>query len=83
MLKRNFKNKTVNLIFLIANILLVLKLTQMISILNAFAQIGGTDGSIGNGLRTFSDVFLVIQLLLLVLLTFSGIKTGLNYKQTN
>ncbi len=79
MLRRNFKNKTANLIFLAANILLVLKITQLISILNAFAQISETETSIRNGLMAFSNVLLVIQVFLLILLTFSGIKTGLNY----
>jgi len=82
MLRRNFKNKTANLIFLIINILLILKLTQTIYILKSFVQIDEIGTDIGRELMAFSNVLLVIQVILLIILGYSGIKTGLNYKKT-
>jgi len=80
MLRRNFKNKSANVIFLIVNILLVIKLTQTIYILNAFAQSAENETEMESGLMAFSNVLLTTQVFLLILLGFSGIKTGLNYK---
>lgn len=86
MLRRNFKNKTANLIFLIANVLLVLKLTQLMYMLGAFTRAGGiiepsapgneTITNFGNWISTFSEILLVIQALLLILLAFCAMKVG-------
>ncbi|RPG37181.1 MAG: hypothetical protein CBB72_002830 [Muricauda sp. TMED12] len=90
MLRRNFKNLTANLIFMIADITLILMFTFLISLVNSIQEIpgsteypplsGGIEGSNGNGWNAHY-ILLTIQLFLIILLTISGIKTGLNYKQ--
>ena len=90
MLKRNFKNLTANLIFMISDLTLILIFTFLISLVNSIRAIpttaeyevfrGGIEGSNGNGWNAYY-VLLTIQLLLIILLIISGIKTGLNYKQ--
>ena len=90
MLKETFKNLAVNTIFLIINVLAIIVLTQIISIVDSFAKISGTteypplsDGIVehsGNSAETFSFILLISQILLLILLIYSSIKTGENYK---
>jgi len=88
----NFKNLTVNLIFIISDLALILVFTFIISLLNSMREIPGTieypplsgienityDGNVWNN---FYYALLSVQLILLLLLAFSGIKTGINYKQ--
>jgi heme/copper-type cytochrome/quinol oxidase subunit 1 len=91
MVRRNFKNLTANLIFMISNITLILIFTFLIILANGMREIPGTteypplSGGIienaGNGWNDVYYVLLVIQLILIILLTLSGIKTGLNYKR--
>ena len=92
MLRRNFKNLTANLIFMISDITLILIFTFMISLVNSIREIPGSteypplsDGIVenaGNGWNNAYYILLIIQLILIILLTISGIKTGLNYKRT-
>ncbi|VAV86155.1 hypothetical protein MNBD_BACTEROID02-1635, partial [hydrothermal vent metagenome] len=88
----NFKNHTTNLIFIISNILLINLFTIFILLINTFTKIAGTteypplSGGIveqsGNGISMLSNVFLIIQIILMILLAFSGIKIGQNYNRT-
>lgn len=88
----NFKNLTANLIFMISDITLILIFTFLISLVNSIREISGSteypplSGGIvendGNGWNNAYYILLVIQLILMILLTISGIKTGLNYKRT-
>ena len=92
MLRRNFKNLTANLIFLISDITLILIFTFLISLVNSIREIpgsteypplsGGIVENAGNGWNNAYYILLIIQLILIILLTISGIKTGLNYKRT-
>ena len=89
MLKETFKNLIVNIIFLTSNTLVILILTQIISIVDSFAKIsgtteypplsGGTVEHTGNSTETFSFILLITQILFLILLIYSSIKTGKNY----
>jgi hypothetical protein len=82
---------TATLIFMISNITLILIFTFLIILANGMREIPGTteypplSGGIienaGNGWNDVYYVLLVIQLILIILLTLSGIKTGLNYKR--
>ena len=92
MLRRNFKNLTANLIFMISDISLILIFTFLISLVNSIREIPGSteypplsSGIVengGNGWNNAYYVLLIIQLILIILLAISGIKTGLNYKRT-
>ncbi|MDG4717227.1 hypothetical protein [Winogradskyella marincola] len=92
MLRRNFKNLTANLIFMISDISLILIFTFLISLVNSIREIpgsteypplsGGIVENAGNGWNNAYFVLLIIQLILIILLAISGIKTGLNYKRT-
>ncbi|WP_425077815.1 hypothetical protein [Psychroserpens sp. S379A] len=92
MLRRNFKNLTANLIFMISDITLILIFTFLISLVNSIREIpgsteypplsGGIVENAGNGWNNAYYILLIIQLILIILLTISGIKTGLNYKRT-
>ncbi len=92
MLRRNFKNLTANLIFMISNITLILIFTFLISLVNSIREIpgsteypplsGGIVENAGNGWNNAYYILLGIQLILIILLSISGIKTGLNNKRT-
>ena len=91
MIWRNFKNLTANIIFMISNIVLIFIFTSLISLVNSIREISGTteypplSGGIvenaGNEWNNAYYILLIIQLILIILLTISGIKTGLNYKK--
>ena len=91
MLRRNFKNLTANLIFMISDISLILIFTFLISLVNSIREIpgsteypplsGGIVENAGNGWNNAFYILLIIQLILIILLTISGIKTGLNYRR--
>lgn len=59
----------------------------MISISGSFTQsIEAVESSesvnyIGNGFNIFSNVLVLTQILLLILMAYSGIKTGMNYRE--
>ena len=92
MLRRNFKNLTANLIFMISDITMILIFTFLITLINSIREIpgateypplsGGIVENEGNGWNSAYYILLGIQLILIILLTISGIKTGLNYKRT-
>ena len=89
MLRRNFKNLTANLIFMISDISLILIFTFLISLVNSIREIpssteypplsGGVVENAENGWNNAYYILLIIQLILIILLTISGIKTGRNY----
>ena len=91
MLRRNFKNLTANLIFMISDITLIFIFTFLISFVNSIREIPGStefpplsDGIVenaGNGWNNAFYILLIIQLILIILLTISGIKTGRNYNR--
>ena len=93
MLRRNFKNLTANLIFIISNISLILIFTYLISSVNSLKKAqntleypelsGETFENVTNRWNSNYDNLLIIQLILIVLLIISGIKTGLNFKRRN
>jgi heme/copper-type cytochrome/quinol oxidase subunit 1 len=91
MLRRNFKNLTANIIFIVACIFIIFTLNTLITMVNSFAQFSGTTeypplsgGSveeITKGFGVLQIVLSIVQILLLILLAYSGFKTGLNFKQ--
>ncbi|UJH90904.1 hypothetical protein LZ575_19730 [Antarcticibacterium sp. 1MA-6-2] len=91
MLGRNFKNLTANLIFMVSDITLIMVITFLISLISSIQEIPGSTeypplsgGSVENSGDIWNNVYnvlLVIQVFLIILLTISGIKTGLNYKR--
>lgn len=91
MLRRNFKNLTANLIFMISDITLILIFTFLISLVNSIREIPGSTEypplssgiveNTGNGWNNAFYILLIIQLILIILLTISGIKTGRNYNR--
>lgn len=91
MLRRNFKNRTANLIFMISDIVLIFIFTLLITLVSSLREIpgttvypplsGGTVEHTGNGWNTIYFVLLIFQPILILLLVLSGIKTGLHYKQ--
>lgn len=91
MLWRNFKNLTANIIFMISDISMIFILTFLISLANGHREIpgrteypplsGGIVENTGNGWNNAYYVLLITQLILIILLLISGIKTGLNYKR--
>ena len=86
MLRRNFKNLTVNLIFMICGLLNIWVLTGIISIVNSYIGITETteynlpvtNNMFGNA----STILYSIQIIIVGLIAYSGFKTGRNYKQT-
>ncbi|WP_452219625.1 hypothetical protein [Lacinutrix salivirga] len=91
-----FKNLTVSIIFMSATIVLILILTDINSILDSLIQqtSGWTiypplsAGEIEpenlpqkNDFSMFSTIINILQLVLLILLAFSGFKTGQHYKK--
>ncbi|MGN7514101.1 MAG: hypothetical protein ACTHOM_06970 [Allomuricauda sp.] len=89
MLGRNFKNLTANLIFMISDIILIVVFTFLISLVNALREVpsateyapldGGMVENAGNGWNNAYYILGAIQLILILLLTVSGIKTGYNH----
>lgn len=91
MLRRSFKNLTANVIFIIATIILIALCTQIISIVDSAAQFSNPSEYSGsgdlstevheNGFDSITKILLIVQVLLLIFLTFCGFKTGKNYRQ--
>ena len=91
MLGRNFKNLTVNLIFMVSDITLIVVFTFLISMVNAVREVpsateyapagGGMVENAGNGWNNAYYILVAIQLILILLLTVSGIKTGYNHSR--
>ncbi|WP_188373774.1 hypothetical protein [Winogradskyella haliclonae] len=77
---------------MISDITLILIFTFLISLVNSIREIpdsteypplsGGIVENAGNGWNNAYYILLIIQLILIILLTISGIKTGMNYKRT-
>ncbi|MDT0622945.1 hypothetical protein [Croceitalea vernalis] len=83
--RRNFKNITSNLILMIVTILFVLVLGKLIAMLDFF---GGPNNNqnvpldkspVENAIGILSKVMFVLQIGLLILLSYCGFKTGRNY----
>ncbi|RMB56034.1 hypothetical protein EAX61_16305 [Dokdonia sinensis] len=85
MLRRNFKNLTVNLIFMICGILSIWVLTGIISIVSSY--IGVTETTEYNLPVTntmfdnVSKLLYLILIIIVILIAYSGFKTGLNYRK--
>ena len=95
-LRRNYKNLMANLILMISTILLILVFIGIDSIVEALIQqtsewtiypplsAGKNIPEIEpkeNSFEILSNVLFLIQILLLIFLTYCGFKTGRNYKQ--
>lgn len=81
MLKGNFKNRSANIIFLIANIFLIIKVTQTIYMLKVLTESSEKRTETGMVLKSFSNTLLASEVFLLILLVFIGIKIGSSYKR--
>ena len=90
MLHNNFKNATVNSIFMISDIALIVIFTFLISWVNSISSIpttsyspsaGAIDENTGNLWHTVEYCLISTQLILIILLAVSGVKTGLHRKQ--
>lgn len=92
---QNFRNSTVNLILIITTIILSFVVIEVKSILDHLIQqtsgwtiypplsAGESEHpgeNISTNLEVFSYIIFVIQVLLLILLAYTGFKTGVNYK---
>ena len=86
MLRRNYKNLTANLIFMISGLMSIWVLTGMISIVNSYVGISKTTEYnlpvTNNIFDNFSTVLYTIQIIIIGLIAYSGFKTGRNYKLT-
>jgi heme/copper-type cytochrome/quinol oxidase subunit 1 len=86
MLRRNFKNLTVNLIFIFCGLLSIWVLTGIISIVNSY--IGVTETTeynlpvTNNMFDNVSILLYLILIIIVILIAYSGFKTGLNYRKT-
>mgnify|MGYP003666286580 CR=1 FL=1 len=92
MLHNNFKNATVNSIFMISDIVLIVIFTFLISWVNSISSIsttsyspsaGAIDENTGNLWYTFECSLISTQLLLIILLAVSSMKTGLHRNKRN
>ncbi|MHA7832461.1 MAG: hypothetical protein ACX93O_15305 [Flagellimonas sp.] len=91
MLRRKFKNLTVNLIFMIANFFMNLSVVGLLSLIKSYARSATAiqNNTSESGIldsNSFEFIFLWVlllffQIILLVSLGYSGFKTGLNYKK--
>ncbi len=86
MLRRNFKNLTANLIFMVTGLLNIWFLTGIISIINSYIEVTEiTEYNLpftNNMFNNVATILYLIQLIIVVLIVYSGFKTGQNYKQT-
>ena len=95
-IRRSFKNLTANLILMIATILLILVFIGLGSTTDAFMrespgwtiypltgskEITSEITAVQNDLKILSNVILMTQVLLMILLAFCGFKTGQFYKR--
>lgn len=84
MLRRNFKNLTANVVFMISGLLGVWILTGMITIINSY--IGVTETTeynlpvTNNMFDNISTILYLTQIIIVGLIAYSGFKTGRNYK---
>ena len=84
MLKRNFKNLTANMIFIISGLFSIWILTGMISIVNSY--IGVTETAeyklpvTNNIFDNVSTILYILQIIIVGFIVYSGFKTGRNYK---
>lgn len=85
MLRRNFKNLTANLIFMISGLLSVWILTGMIAMVNS--HIGVTETTeynlpvTNNTFDNVSTILYLIQIAIVGLIAYCGFQAGRNYKQ--
>ncbi|OIQ30890.1 MAG: hypothetical protein BM564_01370 [Bacteroidetes bacterium MedPE-SWsnd-G2] len=85
MLRRNFKNLTANLIFMISGLLSIWILTGIISIVNSY--IGVTETTeynlpvTNNMFDNVSTILYLTQIIIVILIAYSGFRTGLNYSK--
>ena len=88
-IRQSFRNTTSNFILIIATILFVIVLGRTIGILDFFGrptnytEIIGNKNPVGDALTILSNSLFIIQISLLLLLVYSGFKTGQNYKANN
>ncbi len=90
MLRRNFKNLTANSVFVVSNVLLVIIMTYIISMVGRIAVFdgttefpslsGGAQEHEGNVFGVLFNVFVPVQVTLIILLAYSAFRTGKNYK---
>tara|TARA_R110001592_G_scaffold164565_1_gene398707 strand:+ start:112 stop:582 length:471 start_codon:yes stop_codon:yes gene_type:complete len=77
--RNRFKNITANLILIIVTILVAAVLGKTIGMLDFFSGPPNNESVVGNALKIISRILFTVQIGLLVLLAYSGFKTGRNY----
>ena len=77
--RNRFKNITANLILIIVTILVAAVLGKTIGMLDFFSGPPNNESVVGNALKIISRILFIVQIGLLVLLAYSGFKTGRNY----
>jgi hypothetical protein len=86
MLRRNFKNITVNLIFMICGLLSIWILTGIISIINSYIEVTETTEYnlpvTGNIFDNASTLLYLTLIIIVILIAYSGFKTDMNYRKT-
>lgn len=84
MLKQNFKNITVNLIFILTGLLSVLFITGLISIVNSYIGVTQTTEYnlpvTSNMFDNVSTFLYLVQIIIIGLIAYCGFKTGQKYK---
>lgn len=83
--KQNFKNLTTNLIFMISGLLSIWILTGIISIVNSYIEVTETTEYnlpvTNNMFDNASTLLYLTQIIIVILIAYSGFKTGLNYRK--
>lgn len=85
-IRQSFRNTTANFILIIATILFVIVLGRTIGILDFFirptnnTEIISNKNPVGDALTILSHPIFITQIGLLLLLVYSGFKTGQNFK---
>jgi uncharacterized membrane protein len=91
MLRRNFKNLTANLIFLISGLLSIWILSGIISIVNSYIGVTETTeynlpvtNNMFDNVSTIlylTQIIIIIIIIIAILIAYSGFRTGLNYSK--
>ena len=85
MLRRNFKNLTANMIFMISGLLSIWILSGIISIVKSYVRVTETTEYnlpvTNNMFDNVSTILYLTQIIIAILIAYSGFRTGLNYSK--
>ena len=88
MLRRNFKNLTANMIFMISGLLSIWILSGIISIVKSYVRVTETTeynlpvtNNMFDNVSTILYLTQIIIIIIAILIAYSGFRTGLNYSK--